>query len=509
MTVILVEDEPSALRYLRSSIQLHCKEWRIVAAAENGAEGMKQARLLRPDLVITDIRMPLMDGIELVGRLKEELPEVSSIIVSGYQDFEYARGALRSGVVEYLLKPVRASELKRALEAIAGKVRRDTYNRRVRILENAVLGLPMEEGMAAKYLPFQKFEGAVLRMGGLLSRFRAAPGGQDEEAALVPPWDELLPDNVWAFSGRDTRELVFFHAPELTRTAAFRRCIFAVREKSGSGYSTLMFGAGSCELSQCAKYTAELRHSLDRTIVPGLSRTAQMNDASPHPGQDTKATPDAELESRIDFLLSNASWHGLEAVLGELAAAWEREQRPLVWVEGILRQVLLRVLRKSGNPKEMTAEDVELLLDDLLSGASSFSNLEQGAWEIVQSIAGPGCDVRRQTDVPSFYAAIVRYVEQNYADPLTLRSVCQRFSVSQTYVSRLFRRYEHMSFIDFLTKTRVDTAKRFITENPGMPLKDVAAYVGYKDQFYFSRVFKAVTGIPPSEWGKKPAATER
>jgi two-component system response regulator YesN len=503
MKVILVEDEPSALRYLRSTLELRCAGCEVVATAENGTEGLKRVRQLRPDLVITDIRMAGMDGIQLAERLRREFPEIYSVIVSGYQDFNYARGALHSGVADYLLKPVRAAELKAVIEKIGARVRQDVYGRRAAILRSTLGGMPVDAWQTGKYLPFDRLCAALLRFGGLPSRFGAAANADGGPGSPASGSAELIEHDVWACPGRDARETAFFCAEELTRPASFRKAVASAREERHA-FSTLVFGPGACRLDACAPQVTVLRHVLDCMIVPGLSQTHQVEGTPPAGRRVPETIMDPSRDSRIDFLVSNASYAGLQEELTGLASEWERDRRPLVSVEAALRQVVSKVVKTSGNAGGVPPDEIEFLLDGVLSRVSSYGDLGRGAWDIVQRVLGTGGALKRDADVPSLHAAIVAHVEQNCAQPLTLQSVCDRFHVSQTTVSRLFRRFERVSFVEYLTRLRVDMAKRLIGEHPEMPLKDVAAYVGYHDQFYFSRVFKTLTGVPPSEWTRGP-----
>ena len=113
--VVLCEDEPLLLERLRRMVEgINCG-FTVVGAAENGREALTALAETGADLLITDIRMPVMDGIELIRKLQEEQPRLECMLISGYGDFEYARTALRLGVCEYLLKPVPEEELKKAL----------------------------------------------------------------------------------------------------------------------------------------------------------------------------------------------------------------------------------------------------------------------------------------------------------------------------------------------------------------------------------------------------------
>lgn len=111
LKILLVDDEPSAIKLLTYIIEHRYKEFEIVGTAENGQEGLEKIALLKPNIVITDVKMPIMDGIELAAHIKQDYPNIYCIIASGYDDFEYARGALKSGVVDYLLKPINAASI--------------------------------------------------------------------------------------------------------------------------------------------------------------------------------------------------------------------------------------------------------------------------------------------------------------------------------------------------------------------------------------------------------------
>ena len=114
-TVMLIDDEPIILEKLRHVIDWEQEGCRIVAEARNGAEALKLCRDLKPQLIFSDIYMPLMDGIELAEEIKSFLPESLVILISGYNEFSYAQKAIEAGVFRYLLKPIRAGELTKIL----------------------------------------------------------------------------------------------------------------------------------------------------------------------------------------------------------------------------------------------------------------------------------------------------------------------------------------------------------------------------------------------------------
>ena len=98
--VLIADDEPAALTLISSIIEKKCPDFEVTATAENGKEALDKVRGLHPDLVISDVKMPLMSGIELVSAIRQEVPEIYSVIVSGYAELEYVQSAIHSSVCD-------------------------------------------------------------------------------------------------------------------------------------------------------------------------------------------------------------------------------------------------------------------------------------------------------------------------------------------------------------------------------------------------------------------------
>ena len=116
--MIVADDEKLIANNIARRIEENCPSFRVAARAGTGLEALKQAKELLPDVVFSDIKMPEMDGIELISRLRREMPAVLCVIVSGYSDFEYMKAAIQQSAADYLLKPVNPEELKRLLQRL-------------------------------------------------------------------------------------------------------------------------------------------------------------------------------------------------------------------------------------------------------------------------------------------------------------------------------------------------------------------------------------------------------
>lgn len=442
-------------------------------------------------------------------------------MVSGHEEFEYARSALKAGVVDYLLKPVKAEQLKSVLESVGSRIASDLYGRRSRALRDIASGTLRVSGDGraegpAGLLPAGRYSAAALRFGPPPSRFSVPRPAGGEEGGRAPPFpaarapaglEEL---GVWVLPGRDGSELLFVRSNELTDGGDFEAALQAAAEESGRPYRVLAFGAELFALCDLKSRFAALCRAVDESAVPG--KALVIRGASPASGERAARPQDAAprhldgaaLEGRMEFLVSECRFAELERFVREIFAQWEREGRPLVQASAQLRRLLDLVRRRASGEARLRDEELDALVEESAAESADYGELAQRAIEAMELIARRPARVGGSEDVPAFFASIKLYIEGNFPRDISLQSTCRAFSISQTYLSRLFRKHEGISFNDYLTGVRIEAAKRLMADSPDMPLKDVAALVGYQDQFYFSRVFKAAVGRPPSEY---PAGT--
>lgn len=485
--VLIVEDEPAAGRYLRSMIELKRPEFSVVGVAENGRIALNQVSLLGPDVVITDVRMPVMDGIDLVAALKKDFPALPVIIVSGYQEFEYARRALDTGVVDYLLKPVNTRQLEDILDRIGAALSTRDEARRAGALVRLIGGDAFEA--SGPIAPDELFWLAVARVGGLPSRFR--PGKAGSETAFGEEGFFVLP-------GRDSREWLYLGKKGPLDYEAFAGLVRDAAEGAGGPYRTVLMAGDAVRGDGLRKAACGLCMDVDRLIVVGASQTY-----GSLPKREEEPVWDKALADRIEFALRESRLDLLERAVRDLASSWREDKRPLLSVESQLRRILHFILREAPHADPTMAADLEFLLEDALAGVRDFEDLSGAAWSLVSRASGAESLETRAPDVPAFFDCILRYVEARYSEPLGLGSLSETFRISSSYLSKLFRQHAGRSFGEYLSAIRIDAAKRLIRESPDMPLKDVAEKVGFNDPFYFSRVFKSIAGLPPSDYSRQ------
>ncbi len=496
--VLIVEDEPAAARYLRSLIELKCPEFSVVGISGNGKEALDEIHRSKPDLVLTDARMPVMDGLEFVARLKDDFPQLPVVIVSGHKDFEYARRALDTGVVDYLLKPIDPERLVEVLSRLGLLLSEREAARRAEELLRFIKGDPCGTGLPVD--PEAVFRLAVVRSGGLPSRY-LLDRRSDERI--------VCEEAFYDFPGRDSRERICLGIRRQLGSEAFT----VLASASASSLVTMALAAGAPAFTTilvwpdfpCGRALNDAVRdaclALDKLIVAGQSRIHFAPAA-----QSQEIAWDRTFADRLEFALRESRRDLLEAAMHDLSDSWQARGSPLVAVESQLRRILHFVLREAPHADSSVAANLELLLEKALAGVRNFEELSDSAWALVSKAAGADDPDWRKSDIPAFFNAIMRFVEARYSESITLGELSDRFRISPSYLSKLFRQHGGRSFGESLASIRIEAAKRLIRENPEMPLKDIADKVGYKDPFYFSRVFKSLVGLPPSDFSRSEKA---
>lgn len=479
--ILVAEDEPAAARYLQNLVADSGVEVELVAISHDGAEAWRAFQTLGADGILTDIRMPGSDGLELARRILEVSPATNVAIVSGYQEFDYARSALSLGVQEYLLKPVNPDDLRELLV----RWDRKKCSEERQGWANALVGLWNGQTQAPDFPPGMRL--ALVRQG-------AGLGPQTARGTFQA--EPIEDSGLWRIAGRDDRESVLIADADRISQDRFEVLVREFSETSTVQTGVVLFSDRSIESRQLPATVSALSPQLDRLIVPGHRRCHWgLVKESPVP------TLDPLWLQRFRLSLEESASHAVSRHLEELFEAECRNGLGLKHQAALLRQVILAAQQEC--PCEDSWErDWELALEQGLARVDSAADMSALGWELVAIVSGLA-EPTGANDAPETHQRIRRYVQTHYTDALSLAAVCERFQVSQATLSRWFRRFEGQSFHAYLTGLRLDAAEQLMNDMPTLPLKTVAASVGYPDPFHFSRAFKAVKGQAPS---RRPTA---
>ena len=488
--VLVADDEPLALENICSIIRKRCKNFNVAATAENGRDALRILRETDVDLVISDIRMPRPGGIELAGIMKDEQPDLGFIIVSGYTDFEYAQSAIRSGVMDYLLKPITPGVLIRALAGAEEKLQRIQYYHRNLIMKQLCVGDPVEEKDLNKYFPEKEYYIALMRRNGLPRRF--VRGRNSEIFSDI--------EEKYTVFGRDEMEAFFLIPTAMIPEGHFGEYLEHIRGKQmqPGDYMTTIYSGEPVLREHLQNMIRVLYERLDQTVQIGHTQEIEIRAAEQYPEENA---PIHSLDYVIQKISEAAAAKDYDMLRSQFRKAFlmgEEAGKSQLWMENLTRD-LRYILQKAGICRK-SVSSIDYMISDAFYNSL---NVEQLIEALTDIFFQEDQKVIPKVDSLEFFREIDNYLQEQLRSPISLQQLCHEFGISQTYMSKLFRKYVDMSFNQYLTTLRISRARELMENKKAYYIKDIAAMVGYEDQFYFSRIFRTYTGKSPSEYMKE------
>ena len=516
--VLLVDDEEDIREGISRKMDWLGLGFSLVGEAANGQDALELAESLRPDVILTDIKMPFMDGLELCRILTDRLPAARFVVFSGFDAFEYAKQAIQMNVVEYILKPINADELSAVLRRLKDQLDQERAERRnVELLRSRYTeNLPvLRELFYANLLdghiePGTERERAA-RLDIDLQGEEWAVGlayiGSDRRDALSTlSVQKLLEESLTA----DRCKLSLYNdwvAVIVSLTESFTiydliRVLDRVCTLAASYLSlTLTVGVGApCkELSGMARSAAEARTALEYRSMVGRGQVIYIGDLEPDGGQVLT------FEEADERTLTAAVRLGSEQEVRDAAAALAgkiREANPSAGQYNLflmeLVTHLMKMTRRSGvGVEEVFGTGFSLPIQD--SALPSLEELED--WCAERYLRLRTLIRRRQTDsAGQTVEAAKEYIRQHYAESdLSVEKLCAYLHLSSTYFSTLFKRETGTSFTAYVTTVRMEAAAEAIRGTEEKTYL-IAQRCGYEDPNYFSYVFKRHFGVTPTKY---------
>lgn len=499
--VLLVDDEAPALRYLQSIMTKYFPALSIAAMLPNGREALEFLKKNRVDLVITDIHMPLVDGLKLSKQARALYPDLRIIIVSGYSDFEYAKEAIASSVDAYILKPIDHNQVIETIQSVCQILSDKRAQQETVLLPMLASGYELDNQLIERVFSNQQFLFAMVRFGNL----PVPPVIEPKNISVISnnhDWYALL-------QGRDDNEQIIISNAD-NANADFEALLERHIADSDNEHPTItvLYNSQVQHISALPAFIHDTTNAIQHSVVIGKKRIIAFSTVSSLEYSPVRI--DNSSIKYLKYLICGAKHKKIREFFYLLSDQWEQDSTPQIDVSRIINQIL-----------DCTLADNPILYDkqeELITEVNDLYIYTQSYAELVSSVYAILFDEnytsQRITSTEDLYECTVAYIKENYAKPITIQSLSTSIGISQTYISRLFRKHGNTTFNTFLTRCRIDNAIHFIKKHPDTLLRDIAESVGYEDASYFSRVFRKMTGFTPSEYTdailqKDPSPSER
>jgi len=498
LKILIADDEQPVLEGLQFLIRKHFEDMTVCAAARNGREAMELVRLHQPDIVLMDVRMPGISGLDAIRDLRQSFPQMVFILVTAYERFEIAREAIDLGIQDYLLKPLSREALIQVLQRARAVVRdrqqaqrREIGNRDWReestiFLEQALLFRAAAGTLDAKQpetlLKLLSLEGAVVRVVSMewTGTDPAAAEAQFERFRESAKFKSHCCFGAW----KDGRFSVVIPVGEDRQWRRWGAGEFpeGVSWRGGIGSAVPVVQAGQ-----------SLEESLWALEDGGPE---QWTEWSPRTGGDDGGSYPFGLEKALLRALSAGDPDQAAFLTGPFWSALE--SLPPGTLASSVYQLVVVAAHHRG-----IEEGLPEPLDQLLA---PFTGPEAGRIPAVlkenlrQTLVKLARKKPAATELSPVVEKAMDYLRKNFGKPVSLEETARFAGVHPQYLSRMFSQEKGESFVDFLTRLRVSKAKELLRS--GQNVKETAAEVGYADANYFSRLFKKWEGLSPGDYAQ-------
>lgn len=517
---LIIDDEPIVRDGISTNIDWAAHGFELVGACRDGREGIQAIERLQPDVVLTDICMPFVDGLELAGWIGEQYPGTKTILLTGYDEFEYAQEAVRLKVSDFLLKPITADELRKRLDSI----RTELDSERLRRQQLARLHEQLQESLPVLR---ERFLNRLIR--GPVPEAEARRKLSLLDLGLPGPWYSAL---VCDSDGHDPED-------DLGDLAVQNSITDAVGT-SGIVFSTHREEAVvllSAETEDDAVVRAlETADAISTAVVCELGGTVSIGVGDPVSSflaiPDAYATARIALEHRLvlgpNHIITVQQVRGISRQIPDSALPTGRARFVGALKTGNTEDAsaalrdLLGIFDK-GNKTEDCHVTMHRVLADSLNALETLdldntqiTGIERNPFEQLARLktldeifswfldfheqVRRRLEERRQQHSMIKAVAAEQYIRDRYTDfDLSVTGVCSALSISKSYFSPLFKTHTGMTFVEYLTRVRIERARELLASQD-LRSYEIAEQVGFRDAHYFSLTFKKQTGYSPTEY---------
>lgn len=516
-TVLVVDDEEDQRHALIQRVDWETAGFRVIGEAENGVEALELIESLEPDLVLTDIKMPMMTGLELAAKIREIRPATQIVILSGYDKFEYAQTAIKYNIISYLLKPISSRELSNELLKVHGRMderfesmtRLPTANdleksKRLGVTEFL---LPLILGNSEKVMNEQSLRRRAETLGLIET-------GDKSFAVVVSKFKDSTGENC------TVREHISFINNVMNKYlraesffASGRIVTFAI-SKNDTASNDL--GLPVLEIVQSSK------RILEQECTIGVSRDFnKLSDCSGAYFQavtarrytadgtsDVRFIADQERDSELEFEYVEKSVFKLEQLLKVgtkedlqefLQALYDSKNKESA--DFLIIQILATVYRTVSAVSDKPAL-AELVSSNPIYAKTAFYDSEANMREDLTNLCINAMNIisqSRKRDTEVLCDKVLQIIDREYdKDDLSLTSVSTRLSVSPNYLSALIKKTKKKNFVALVTDRRMKAAYDMLTCT-SLKIQEISEKCGYSDQHYFSYCFKKYYGQSPNK----------
>lgn len=499
----MVDDEPTELEGMQAILQKSFPELTIYQA-KNGKLAIELADRIQPDVILMDIMMPGMTGLEAIEKIQGKYPTIKFIVVTAYDTFDYARQAIKLGVKDYLLKPSKASEIVATVGKVLENCRENLENKVANQLQQEKLQktLTLAETDIVTQLLFDHVHEVHIDMLVDMLDIRSTyekfvvvvllpEGAEHSYGSIKAKVREMADAWVGALYGRQLPIIVFRDQEKSFRSQAITltRAILSL-DKATVGPEWFI-GIG-----QVYEQLDEIRESYQEALIATMDTTFVVKSRfySDVPTLNIETDNHNIKQQQKEFFeqIRLGDWGAIRSGILDLIQQHESEGSSLVYTQQRVLKLLWitnRVMEEMGMEADVTFFTFQ---------AQDYRQLRAETLLLLERLNATYKVHYERIEADKIYQ-IKQYIHEHSDKDISLDILAQKVNLSPIYISKMFKEKLGINYIDFLTECRIEKAKTLLND-PERSLKEITFEVGYHEPNYFSKVFKKICGMSPREY---------
>lgn len=527
-TIILADDEKHILQGMLDGIPWLSLGYRVVATADNGKEALELAKQHHPDLLISDIKMPFMTGIELAKNIHENFMQIKVVLFSGWDEFEFARSAIRYGVSEYMLKPIDYPEMSKLLRRMHEELEAEYDARLDRERQRKIYqeSLPLlRQRFFMQLLRSGKYTDSVKQQLEALDVNLNTPYIQVMEMSIPEPdGDVLTAVSVGEMIDEMLGKVCRFYSVRYTDRIIYLLCledisdsqkVMKLLDEAAHMVRRILKTTFSCgiglpvgDLKQVKTSYQQAEEALEYNLVSEDECITLYNDIRPY---EDGMIPDWESAAQdLEYSIKHGTEQDVRREVGLLLEQMQQCHYNFNEYQIAIMEIIFS-LSKLYRKYDITDEDgmsgSKRMVMKLLS---LHDGSELNNWLLHYCVYTNDAIMERRMDQNSVLALQAReYVDLHYSDPeLSLEVICQKLHISASHFAKVFRKEFGTSFLGYLTDKRIEEAEKLLLTTE-YKSREIGEMVGYTEPNYFSYVFKKNRNISPAKYRKQRKSDEQ
>lgn len=518
--VMIAEDEMLVRAGLKSFISWEKYGMTVVSEVSNGQLAWESYVQYRPDIILTDIKMPVLDGLQLIQRIREKDWKTKIIILSCVEDFSLARKAIKLNVFDYILKlTMTPEEMNAVLLKIKNELDAEALRPSDTLADGGTQGI---DAFEKSLIGFLAYDVPAEKLAEVIRRFRLPLSAERASMAVMKISRYQKLEELY----RDSQGYLIRYALLNILNEILSRKNLGIAVRDSQACYILLLNADvkqENDLKQVAETIAEIRQDIKNFF--NVSVTFAIGEAAGSLTQLKTLYEQCRLCLYCNFFLGKdtivyspklSGWSAADYVVKRTEALFEEEKDLVEYRDAVmtgLRRLILEgdvdengirttffnVLTSIVNQTKTDAQEISLCLTRFLDECRLCENYDGILTRFSESLCALKKDLHRKSLYSREVVQSIDYIRENYRKQITLSDISDTVGFSPSYLSNLFRKELRLTFTEYLNRYRIERAAELLLTTT-MKTYEIAYAVGFTDQSYFSRTFKKFTGMRPSEY---------